>query len=90
MHAAIRERRDEDHRIRDHRHRAAGAFLVHVALAAGTDRPLRGGAARTKVELCHSVGVAPPKDEDGCLEVPDRPGLGVVLDEGKIEKYRVN
>ena len=30
MHTATRERRDEDHRIRDHRHRAAGAFLVHV------------------------------------------------------------
>ena len=41
MHTATRERRDEDHRIRDHRHRAAGALLVHVALAAGTDRPLR-------------------------------------------------
>ena len=90
VHTATRERRDEDHRIRDDRHRAAGAFLVHVAPAAGTDWPLRGSAARTKVELCHSVCVAPPKVEDGCLEVPDRPGLGVVLDEEKIEKYRIN
>ena len=32
----------------------------------------------------------PFKYEYGCLEVPDRPGLGVVLDEGKIEKYRIN
>ena len=32
----------------------------------------------------------PFKYEDGCLEVPDRPGLGVVLDEDKIEKYRIN
>jgi muconate cycloisomerase len=26
---------------------------------------------------------------DGCLKVPDRPGLGVELDEGKMDKYRV-
>ena len=32
----------------------------------------------------------PFKYEDGCLEVPDRPGLGVVLNEDKIEKYRIN
>ena len=67
------------------------ALLDIVGTRAGVPvYQLLGGAARTKVELCHSVGVAPPKDEDGCLEVPDRPGLGVVLDEDKIEKYRVN
>jgi muconate cycloisomerase len=28
--------------------------------------------------------------KDGCLEVPDRPGLGIELDEAKLERYRVS
>jgi glucarate dehydratase len=27
--------------------------------------------------------------ERGCMEVPDSPGLGVVIDEQKVKKYRV-
>jgi L-alanine-DL-glutamate epimerase-like enolase superfamily enzyme len=31
----------------------------------------------------------PPKLEDGYIRVPDKPGLGIELNEQTIEKYRV-
>ena len=31
-----------------------------------------------------------PIDEDGCLPVPTKPGLGVTLDEHKIAQYALN
>ena len=48
-------------------------------------------------EVCKAGGVFYTDDivkdpfvyEDGCLKVPDRPGLGVELDPEKIERYRV-
>ena len=37
----------------------------------------------------HDTRLALPLDEDGCLPVPDGPGLGVELDEAKWAKCQV-
>jgi len=70
-----------------------------VELGIGTAAGLHFVAATKNVCLPnYIVGTLMHKDDvikeefvlkDGCLEVPDRDGLGVTLDEKKIEKYRV-
>lgn len=38
--------------------------------------------------LREDIGVAPIEMKDGAFVVPDGPGLGVELDEGRVAKYR--
>lgn len=71
-----------------------------VELGIGTAAGLHFVAATKNVSLAnYIVGTLMHKDdvieerfilEDGCLEVPDRDGLGVTLSDEKIEKYRVD
>ncbi len=45
-----------------------------------SESPLRWEVARKKIEV----------DAEGCVPVPDGPGLGIELNEETIERYRVN
>ena len=50
------------------------------------------GRAQTKVAgrfYLDDIVTEPFAYEDGCLIVPERPGLGIELDEAKLEQYRV-
>lgn len=50
------------------------------------------GRAQTRIAgrfYLDDIIVEPFTYRDGCLVVPDRPGLGVELDERKVEKYRI-
>src|SRR5262249_35630026 len=37
----------------------------------------------------HAVFANPPRPREGCFELPDGPGLGLVLNEAELEKRRV-
>ncbi|MFB7510747.1 hypothetical protein [Streptomyces broussonetiae] len=59
--------------------------FVCVSLLSGPYDPPGWTPERRDFMLAEPVGV----DADGCLEVPDRPGLGVQLDEEAIDRWRV-
>ncbi len=59
--------------------------VITINTLAGREQTKVGGVFYTDDIVTEPFAYA-----DGCLTVPDGPGLGVELDPGKIEKYRVN
>jgi L-alanine-DL-glutamate epimerase-like enolase superfamily enzyme len=58
-------------------------------LAAALDRPTYSEFSVAESPLASSVVTEPFRLEDGCLGVPDRPGLGVELDEDVVARFRI-
>ncbi|WP_087000905.1 mandelate racemase/muconate lactonizing enzyme family protein [Rhizobium sullae] len=56
------------------------ASIPNLSIAIDTERAYLGG------DICAN----PPVLADGRFEVPEEPGLGVVIDEGSLERYRVS
>ncbi|MBK0331604.1 hypothetical protein I8D64_09340 [Brachybacterium sp. MASK1Z-5] len=61
------------------------ATAAHLAIAAST--PVLSGAIDSMYYLHDDDIIDPLPFEDGCLRVPDGPGLGVVVDEDKLAHY---
>ena len=40
--------------------------------------------------MLRELAVDPPEIQDGRMQIPDRPGLGVTINEDFVEKYRIN
>jgi L-alanine-DL-glutamate epimerase-like enolase superfamily enzyme len=40
--------------------------------------------------LLHELGIEPPVVRDGRMYIPDRPGLGVTLNQEFVQKYQVH
>ncbi len=72
----------------------AFTIAAKLHLASSTVRMLD-AVEFTEIILHDSLALAPydrlftPPLEQGCLRVPDGPGLGVALDEGRMESYRL-
>ena len=72
-------------------HCFASGVLVAASLhlAAVLDRPTYSEFSVTESPLASSVITEPFVLEDGQLRVPDRPGLGIELDDDAVARYRV-
>ena len=76
---------------------AANLHLVastpEITLGTGSSVPYPGDGARKSQIACSyykdNLEKNPPGFKNGCLIVPEGPGLGIELDEKKIEKYRL-
>jgi L-alanine-DL-glutamate epimerase-like enolase superfamily enzyme len=72
-------------------HLVAATKIVNLPCVLSITAPE--GMAPTDV-ACHfytdDVVTAPFEYKDGCLIVPDKPGLGIELDEKKLQKYRID
>jgi muconate cycloisomerase len=63
----------------------ASAAAVHVAAAAPA---LDWGLTVTSQGLAEDVAVEPLRIEDGHVEVPERPGLGIEVDERRVRRWQ--
>ena len=78
-------------RIRLAPHMWGGALTfaagMHTAAAASSGFTLEYSVGANP--LLHELAVEDFKVEDGAIEIPDRPGLGVTIDEAFVARYRV-
>jgi muconate cycloisomerase len=69
------------------------ASTPEITLSCGLSVPFPGGKARRSRLSCSqyrdTLEKNPPEFKNGCLVVPKGPGLGIELDEKKIQKYRL-
>ena len=79
------------HQIRFAPHLWGGAMTfaagLHVAAVASTGFIIEYSLGANP--MLHELAVEDFPVTDGTIEIPDRPGLGVTIDEGFVEKYRV-
>lgn len=70
---------------------AALQFVAALPPATHALRPLEPllELDRTENRFRDDLVTAPLRPVDGWLEIPDRPGLGITIDEGQIARYRV-
>lgn len=65
----------------------ASAAAIHLACAAPN---VDWGVSLTHFYLAEDIVQAPPAISDGTVALPSAPGLGVVVDEAAVERFRVN
>ena len=66
---------------------AAGRVAAAMA-AAGTDAGIAHGLA-TQLLFAETIAARGPEVRDGALVLPEGPGLGVEIDDGALERFRL-